>query len=110
MLRESRRVSVSSTQAAAGALRSLLRFLHVDGLIDGDLAVAVPTVAKWRLASLVRAVDPLLLARLLASCDRASVIGRRDFAILMLLSRLGLRISEVAALRLDDLTGAPVSW
>jgi integrase/recombinase XerD len=102
MLRESRRVSVSSTQAAAGALRSLLRFLHVEGLIDGDLAVAVPSVAKWRLASLVRAVDPLLLARLLASCDRATVIGRRDFAILTLLSRLGLRIGEVAALRLGD--------
>ena len=101
MLQESRRVSVSSTQAAAGALRSLLRFLHVEGLIDGDLAVAVPTVAKWRLTSLVRAVDRLLLARLLASCDRA-VIGRRDFAILTLLSRLGLRIGEVAALRLDD--------
>lgn len=103
MLRESRRVSVSSTQAAAGGLRSFLGFLHVEGVIDRDLAVAVPTVAKWRLVSLVRAVDPVLLARLLGSCDRATTVGRRDFAILTLLSRLGLRIGEVAALRLGDL-------
>jgi site-specific recombinase XerC len=103
MLRESRRVSVSSTQAAAGVLRSFLGFLHVEGVIDRDLAVAVPTVAKWRLASLVRAVDPALLARLLGSCDRVTTVGRRDFAILTLLSRLGLRIGEVAALRLGDL-------
>jgi integrase/recombinase XerD len=72
-------------------------------VIDRDLAVAVPTVAKWRLASLVRAVDPALLARLLGSCDRVTTVGRRDFAILTLLSRLGLRIGEVAALRLGDL-------
>jgi integrase/recombinase XerD len=103
MLRESRRVSISSTQAAAGVLRSLLRFLHVEGLIDRDLAVAVPAVAKWRLASLVKAVDREFVARLLAACDRGTSIGRRDFAILILLWRLGLRISEVAALRLEDL-------
>jgi integrase/recombinase XerD len=103
MLRESRRVSVSSTGAAAGALRSFLGFLHGEGVIDRDLAVAVPTIAKWRLASLVRAVDPVLLGRLLESCDRRTAIGRRDFAILALLSRLGLRIGEVAALRLEDI-------
>lgn len=103
MLRESRRVSVSSAQAAAGALRSLLRFMHVEGLIDRDLAGAVPTIAKWRLASLVKAVDTAVVTRILASCDQDSSIGRRDFAIVMLLSRLGLRISEVATLRVEDL-------
>ena len=103
MWSESQRVSVSSTQAAAGVLRSFLRFLHVEGLIDRDLAVAVPSVAKWRLASLVRAVDATFVARLLAACGRATAIGHRDFAVLMLMSRLGLRIGEVAALRLDDL-------
>jgi integrase/recombinase XerD len=102
VLRESRRVSVSSTQAAALALRSLLRFLHLDGVIDRDLAVAVPTVAKWRLASLVKAVDAAFVARLLASCERRTATGRRDFAIVMLLSRLGLRVAEVTALRLED--------
>ena len=54
VLRESQRLCVSSTKAVALALRSLLRFLHVEGVIDRDLAVAVPTVANWRLASLAR--------------------------------------------------------
>jgi integrase/recombinase XerD len=103
MLRVSQRLSISSTQALVGVLRSLLGFLLVDGLIDRDLAVAVPPVARWRNASLVKAVNAVFVARLLDSCDRATPVGRRDFAILMLLSRLGLRIGEVAALRLEDL-------
>jgi integrase/recombinase XerD len=103
VLRESRRVSISSTQAVALALRSLLRFLHLDGAIDRDLAVAVPSVAKWRLASLVKAVDTAFVAQLLDSCDRRTATGRRDFAIVILLSRLGLRVAEVTALRLEDL-------
>ena len=103
VLCESRRVNVSSTQAVALALRSLLRFLHVEGVIDRDLAVAVPSVAKWRLASLVKAVDTAVVAQLLDSCDLRSAIGRRDFAIVMLLSRLGLRVVEVTALQLEDL-------
>ena len=103
VLRESQRVSVSSMQAVVVAVRSVLRFLHVEGLIDRDLATAVPVVAKWRRASLVKAVDGSFVARLVESCDRRTSIGRRDFAILMLLSRLGLRVGEVAALRLEDL-------
>jgi integrase/recombinase XerD len=75
----------------------------VEGLIDRDVAVAVAPVANWRLASLVKALDASNVARLLASCDRGTAVGRRDLAILLLLSRLGLRIGEVAALRLDDL-------
>ena len=103
LLRESQRLSVYSTQAVALALRSLLRFLHLEGVIDHDLAGAVPTVANWRLASLVKALDGATVARLLASCDRDRPVGRRDYAIVLLLSRLGLRIGEVAALRLEDL-------
>jgi integrase/recombinase XerD len=103
VLRESRRVSVSSTQAVAVALRSVLRFLYLEGVIDRGLAVAVPSVAKWRLASLVKAVDAAFVARLLGSCDRRTAVGRRDFAIVMLLWQLGLRVGEVTALRLEDL-------
>jgi integrase/recombinase XerD len=103
LLRYSRRSSVCSAKAAVTGLRSLLRFLHLEGLIDRDLAVAVPSVAKWRLASLVKALDADSVARLLDRCDRSTPVGRRDFAVLMLLSRLGLRIGEVAALRLEDL-------
>lgn len=84
-------------------LRSLLTFLHIDGVIAAPLAGAVPSVAGWRLAGLPRALEPEQLRRLLASCDRRRRLGRRDYAIVLLLSRLGLRAGEVAALGLDDL-------
>jgi integrase len=79
-----------------------LRFLHVDGEVEQDLAGAVPSVASWRLASLVKALDARSVARLLTSCDRRTRVGRRDFAIVTLLSRLGLRAGELAALQLQD--------
>ena len=101
VLRVSRRGSVSSAKVTVTGLRSLLRFLHLKRLIDRELAVAVPSIAKWRLASLVKAVDADSVARLLRSCDRSTALGRRDFAILLLLSRLGLRIGEVAGLGLE---------
>jgi site-specific recombinase XerD len=85
------------------ALRSLLRFAHVDGLIDRPLAAAVPSVAAWKLAGLPKALDPGQVAALLASCDRSTLTGCRDFAILTLLARLGLRAGEVANLGLDDI-------
>jgi integrase/recombinase XerD len=67
------------------------------------LAPAVPSVAGWRLASLPRALDAAHVERLLASCDRTTAVGRRDFAVLTLLWRLGLRSFEVAGLSLDDI-------
>ena len=85
------------------ALRSLLRFLHVDGLIDQPLATAVPAVAGWKLTGLPTALQADQVAALLASCDRATAVGRRDLAILTVLVRLGLRAGEAAALRLDDI-------
>jgi integrase/recombinase XerD len=103
LLRASQRGSVSSSKAVVTGLRSLLCFLHLDGLIDRDLAVAVPSVAQWRLASLVKVLDAATVTRLLDSCDRDTAVGRRDFAILMLMSRLGLRIGEIAGLRLEHL-------
>lgn len=85
------------------ALRSLLSFLHVEGLVGGELAAAVPSVASWRLAGLPQALEAGQVRVLLASCDRDTVAGRRDFAILTVLVRLGLRAGEVATLRLDDI-------
>lgn len=102
VLREARRSSVGSAKCMVTRLRALLRFLHVEGEIEQDLAGAVPSVASWRLASLVKALDARSVQRLLASCDRRTRVGRRDFAILTALSRLGLRAGEVAALRLSD--------
>jgi integrase/recombinase XerD len=85
------------------ALRSLLRFLHIDGVIDRPLASAVPSVAGWSLSSLPKALSGDQVTALLTSCNRDTSTGCRDFAILTLLVRLGLRAGEVAALTLDDI-------
>jgi integrase/recombinase XerD len=92
-----------SAKLTVTALRSLLGFLHVEGLIGEPLGQAVPAVASWRLAGLPKALEPGQVAALLASCDRNTAVGRRDFAMLTLLARLGLRAGEVAALGLDDI-------
>jgi integrase/recombinase XerD len=85
------------------ALRSFLVFGHVDGVLGESLASAVPRVAGWRLAGLPRALEPGVIQRLIVSCDRATAIGRRDHAILLLLWRLALRRGDVAAMKLDDI-------
>lgn len=103
VLAECPRRSVPSAKHLVTALRSLLAFLHVEGLTDRSLMGAVPSVAALRLAGLPRALEPDQVRRLLASCDRRTVAGSRDFAILTLLSRLGMRSCEVAALELEDL-------
>jgi integrase/recombinase XerD len=83
-------------------LRSLLWFLHLRGLVSGPLADSVPSTASWRLSGLPRALEPEQLEALLDSCDRGSSTGRRDYAVLVMLARLGLRAGEVAALRLEE--------
>ncbi|WP_424533566.1 tyrosine-type recombinase/integrase [Sphaerisporangium viridialbum] len=83
------------------ALRSLLRFLHIDGAIAAGLADAVPTASGRRLAGLPKALTGDQVAAMLATCDRASAVGVRNAAILTVLSRLALRAGEVAALRLE---------
>jgi integrase len=84
-------------------LRTLLRFLHVAGLtLEADLAAAVPSLARWKLAGLPKALPPEQVTTLMSSCDQIPKTGQRDRAILMVLARLGLRIGEVARLRLDD--------
>jgi integrase/recombinase XerD len=85
------------------ALRSLLRFLHVTGVLGESLIAAVPSVASWRLTGLPRGLEPAQVRSVLASCDRGTANGRRDFAILTLLVRMGLRAGELAALELEDL-------
>jgi integrase/recombinase XerD len=85
------------------ALRSFLRFLHVDGVTAGGLADAVPAAASRKLAGLPKALNAGQVAAMLASCDAGTALGLRDLAILALLSRLGLRASEVAGLRLEDI-------
>lgn len=99
------RHGAASAQLLATVVRSLLGYLYVDGLIAAPLEWAVPAVAAVRGRSLPQALEPATIAALLGTCDRRRTVGRRDYAILLLLSRLGLRASEVAGLSLDD-----VSW
>jgi integrase/recombinase XerD len=84
-------------------LRSLLRFLSVRGLRDPGLARCVPSVGSWREPGIPETLPRPEIERMLASCDRSSLVGARDFAILMLVARLGLRAAEAARLELDAL-------
>lgn len=103
LARECPRRSVVGAMNLAANLRVLLRYLHVVGLIEMPLVWAVPKVADLRGRSLPRGLAPEAVAGMLASCDPETVIGRRDRAVLLLLSRLGLRRGEVAGIVLDDI-------
>ena len=103
LARECPRRTVPGARHLVSDLRPLLRYLHVAGLIEMPLAWAVPGVADLRDRSLPRGLEPKVVARLLASCDRRRTVGRRDYAIVLLLVRLGLRAAEVAAIELEDL-------
>ncbi len=83
--------------------RSVLHWLHLTGMTPVSWATAVPSVAGWQLASLPLALQPAQLRSLLASCDRRTATGRRDYAIVLTLARLGLRAGEVARIGLDDI-------
>jgi site-specific recombinase XerD len=95
--------AIGPAKLTVTALRSLLGFLHVDGVLPVPLGEAVPSVAGWRLSGLPRALEAEQVDRLLEACDRHHAAGRRDLAIQLLLVRLGLRAGEVAALILDDI-------
>lgn len=90
-----------SAKLTVTSLRSLLGFLHLEGVVPRSLAGSVPRIAAWRLAPLPRGLTRAEVERLLAACDRSRPTGCRDFAVLTLLLRLGLRAGEVAALTLD---------
>jgi site-specific recombinase XerD len=90
-------------QGLVTAVRSLLRFLHVTGRVTARLDAVVPSAPGRRATSLPRGIAPGQAAALLASCDRDSAAGRRDYAILILLIRMGLRAGEVTGLALEDI-------
>jgi site-specific recombinase XerD len=85
------------------ALRVFLRWLHQRGDTDTSLSGCVPAVADWRLATVPKSLPSEQVECLLERCDRTTALGRRDYAILVLLARLGLRAGEVVAMELDDL-------
>lgn len=94
--------SLSSARQTVSALRSLLRWLEMEGVTSAGLDQAVLPAAGWR-PNLPRGVDSDQVERLLSSCDRRRALGRRDYAILTLLVRLGLRGGEVIGLELGDI-------
>ena len=103
LLRECGRVSSGSAKGRVAELRSVLRFLYLQGITALRLGTAVPPVGGWRFATLpppaMSAADVQLL---LDCCDRGTSVGVRDFAMMMLVARLGLRSIEVARLELRD--------
>jgi site-specific recombinase XerD len=103
LLHESERVSVGAAKGRVAELRSLLKFLSVRGLTPRLLTTAVPPVAGWRDTGIPKALPAGHVQRLLDSCDRGDPVQARDYAILMLTARLGLRSIEVARLELGDI-------
>jgi site-specific recombinase XerD len=103
ILRHAQRLSRTRAKLLVTALRSFLRFLYQRGDIPSDLASAVLPIMHWRLSGLPKSLAPEQVQSLLESCEHNTVVGRRDYAILLLLARLGLRAGEVVALTLDDL-------
>jgi len=92
-----------SAQLMTSVLRSFLNYLFQEGQAATNLATAIPATAGGRLSELPRYLDAAQVEKLLRSCDRRHGVGRRDYAVLVLLARLGLRASEVANLELDDI-------
>lgn len=101
--RHARDGSAGTGKAMCWALRAFLRYLHGKGLNPLALAGCVPSIRSWKLASLPTYLSAAQVRTVLDGCDRATALGRRDYAVLMLLAKLGMRAGEVATLVLDDI-------
>ncbi|MBC8421467.1 MAG: tyrosine-type recombinase/integrase [Actinobacteria bacterium] len=95
--------SIPVLKCLVKTLRSFLKFLQMRGLCDPKLADAVPSIATWKLSSIPDRLTKEQLEEFLASFNKKSAVGRRNYAIALCLARLGLRSSEVAQLTLDDI-------
>lgn len=103
VLREAARVSPASVRRYGCALRSFLRYCYLVGLVERDLSTAALPVSGPRRSLLPKGITPTQSRALLRACDRRRASGRRDYAVILLMLRLGLRAEEVATLCLDDL-------
>ena len=95
--------SPRSAQYMCWTLRAFTRYLLYRGHIAVDLATVVPSVRTWRFGALPEYLSPNQVQQVLNSCDRRSSVGKRDYAVLILLARLGLRANEITTLTLDDI-------
>jgi site-specific recombinase XerD len=98
----SARYSTGTAKLVVTAMRSFLRYMYLQTEMTVDLTGALPAIAGWRLTGLPKALTASQVHRLLRACDRRRHVGRRDYAVLLLLTRLGLRAGEVSALELED--------
>lgn len=96
-------LSRKSAQMTACALRSFLGFCYVEGIVNASLSAAIPAVAHRRLTGLPEGLSAEQVDSLLDSCDRGTPTGRRDYAVIVCLNRLGLRCAETTGLMLDDI-------
>ncbi|WP_162175069.1 site-specific integrase [Paraburkholderia mimosarum] len=103
VLNESARQGLAATKNCTTALRMFLRFLIAEGKCRAGLDASVPTVANWCLSSLPRYIHADDVEKVLASCDRTTPVGIRDYAIVLMLARLGLRAGDLVRLRLGDI-------
>ena len=108
VLENSQKRGWAAAKTCTTALRMFLRFLIAESKCPAGLDAAIPVLAHWRLSSLPRYLQSDEVERVIASCDSATKVGRRNHAILLLLARLGLRAGDIVRLRLGDLdwTGA----
>lgn len=103
VLRYAHTMSPGRAQTMVNALRSFFRFLQQRGEIAIDLAAAVPAVAKWQFSEIPKFLQPEQVKHILESCDRSTSTGKRNYAILLLMSQLGLRAGEIVHMELDDI-------
>ena len=103
VLRRTPEMAPTRAKLMVTALRSFFRYLQQRGELTTDLAAAVPTVAHWRLSTVPKYLEPEQVEQLLQCCDQSTVVGQRDYAVLLLLARLGLRAGERVHLCLDDI-------
>ena len=96
-------VSVSAAQNFVSGLRAFLRFCFLEGLVEMDLSQAALVVRGRRASVLPRGISRADARALMGSCDRRRPLGRRDYALIILLLRFGLRRGEIARLTLDDI-------
>lgn len=100
---EAARKCSASAKNTTSALKSFFQYLQFSRALGRDLVAAVPSVAHWSLSNIPKGPSRVQVSRALSSCDQSTPIGRRDYAVLLLLVRLGLRPGEVAFLTLDDI-------
>jgi site-specific recombinase XerD len=98
-----RQLSPGRAKLLVTALRSFLRYLRYQGKISVDLAGCVPSVAGWSFSAVPKFLPPGTVQQVLAHCERGTPEGKRNYAVLLLLARLGLRACEIVALNLDDI-------